>query len=90
MKYQRSIFGCVGDKAANTTKPSLPVGMHIQLSGPGREPDLIYVCTERMLEGPADLVVEVISDDSVTREGARRVDLNVLEAVRHGDDQITT
>lgn len=42
-----------------------------------REPDLLYVATEHAdrikpmyLEGPADLVVEVISDTSVTRDRA--------------------
>jgi Uma2 family endonuclease len=42
---------------------------------PGRSPDLLYVAKERQallgrkrLNGPADLVVEVISTDSVTRD----------------------
>jgi Uma2 family endonuclease len=41
----------------------------------GREPDLIYVANENVgrlkknhLDGPADLVVEIISPDSVTRD----------------------
>jgi len=42
---------------------------------PGRAPDLIFVATENLqrlhhtwLEGPADLAVEVISPDSITRD----------------------
>jgi Uma2 family endonuclease len=45
--------------------------------GPAREPDLIFVAREHLdrlsserLSGPADLVVEVISDDSVARDRA--------------------
>jgi Uma2 family endonuclease len=52
-----------------------PVAMRLHASGPVREPDLLYVLNEhldrfsaRQLDGPADLVVEVISDDSVARD----------------------
>ncbi len=45
--------------------------------GPAREPDLIFIAREHLdrlsqerLSGPADLVVEVISDDSVARDRA--------------------
>lgn len=45
--------------------------------GPAREPDLLFVAqehldrlTETRLSGPADLVVEVISDESVARDRA--------------------
>ena len=44
---------------------------------PAREPDLIFIAREHLdrlsqerLSGPADLVVEVISDDSVARDRA--------------------
>lgn len=43
--------------------------------GPAREPDILFVAeesrerlTEERLVGPADLIVEVISDDSVARD----------------------
>jgi len=52
-----------------------PVAMRLNSSGPVREPDVLYVMEEhldrfsaRQLDGPADLVVEVISDDSVARD----------------------
>ncbi len=52
-----------------------PYAMRAAPNGAGREPDLFFVSTEnlaritsRQLEGPADLVVEVISDDSVMRD----------------------
>ncbi len=45
--------------------------------GPAREPDILFVARARLdrltadrLEGPADLVVEVVSDDSVARDRA--------------------
>jgi Uma2 family endonuclease len=52
-----------------------PYAMRAIAGGPGREPDLMFVAqqnlarmTSKQLEGPADLVVEVISDDSVVRD----------------------
>jgi Uma2 family endonuclease len=45
--------------------------------GPARQPDLLFVArehldrlTETRLSGPADFVVEVVSDDSVARDRA--------------------
>jgi len=45
--------------------------------GPAREPDLLFVAQEHLdrlsearLSGPADLVIEVVSDDSVARDRA--------------------
>ncbi|MFQ5854975.1 MAG: Uma2 family endonuclease [Anaerolineae bacterium] len=47
--------------------------------GPAREPDILFVATENLarltenkLEGPADLIVEIISDDSVSRDRSRK------------------
>ncbi len=44
-------------------------------NGPGREPDILFVSKdhaarviEDRLDGPADLVIEIISDDSVSRD----------------------
>jgi Uma2 family endonuclease len=52
-----------------------PFVMRIVPGGPGHEPDVFYLSAEhlsrltrRQLDGPADLVVEVVSDDSVTRD----------------------
>ncbi|MBI4616661.1 MAG: Uma2 family endonuclease, partial [Planctomycetes bacterium] len=52
-----------------------PRPMRATPGGPAREPDLFFVATEHLdrleeqqLAGPADLAVEVISDDSVGRD----------------------
>jgi Uma2 family endonuclease len=52
-----------------------PFAMRLAPDGPGREPDLFFLAaanaerlTRRQLTGPADLVVEVVSDDSVRRD----------------------
>lgn len=54
-----------------------PFEMRATSDGPAREPDLLFVAREHMarlteerLSGPADLVIEVISDDSVRRDRA--------------------
>ena len=54
-----------------------PLEMRAIPDGPAREPDLLFVArehldrlTEARLSGPADLVVEVVSDDSVARDRA--------------------
>jgi Uma2 family endonuclease len=54
-----------------------PFGMRLGEGRSFREPDLLFVAqanlyriTPDMLEGPADLVVEIISDDSVARDRA--------------------
>jgi Uma2 family endonuclease len=54
-----------------------PFEMKLSPDGPAREPDILYVARENLhrltperLEGPADLVVEVVSDDSVARDRA--------------------
>lgn len=54
-----------------------PYSMRAIDNGPVREPDLLYVAPDHrdrikamFLEGPADLVIEVISDTSVTRDRA--------------------
>jgi Uma2 family endonuclease len=52
-----------------------PYPMCARAGGNAREPDLIFVATQHLaqltsteLNGPADLVIEVISEDSVTRD----------------------
>jgi Uma2 family endonuclease len=52
-----------------------PVGMRIDSSFSVREPDILFVRNERLhhfrkrhLDGPADLIIEIISDESVTRD----------------------
>jgi Uma2 family endonuclease len=54
-----------------------PFEMRATPGGAAREPDLLFVAqehlerlTEARLSGPADLVVEVVSDDSVARDRA--------------------
>jgi len=49
--------------------------MKVSSDGPGREPDLLFVANENLsrlhetyLEGPADLVVEIISPESIARD----------------------
>jgi Uma2 family endonuclease len=52
-----------------------PTEMRAIPNGPAREPDLLFIaqehldrCTEARVSGPADLIVEVVSDDSVSRD----------------------
>jgi len=52
-----------------------PAAMRATPDGAGREPDLMFVAahrreivTDRWVEGPPDLVVEIVSDDSVARD----------------------
>lgn len=52
-----------------------PYAMRVSPESNGREPDLVFVATEHLarltnafLDGPADLVVEVVSDSSVTED----------------------
>lgn len=52
-----------------------PYAMRAVRGGSGREPDITYVAQEhldrlgqQMLDGPADLLVEIISEDSVSRD----------------------
>ncbi|MFL5800454.1 MAG: Uma2 family endonuclease [Roseiflexaceae bacterium] len=54
-----------------------PFAMRAMPGGPAREPDLFFLAAERMsllqrreLAGPADLAIEIISDDSVARDRA--------------------
>jgi len=56
-----------------------PFEMRATPDGPAREPDLLFIAsahlerlTEARLRGPADLVVEVVSDDSVARDRAEK------------------
>ena len=52
-----------------------PYAMRATTRGPVREPDLLFLAvenavrrTEKYLQGPADLVIEIVSDDSVRRD----------------------
>jgi Uma2 family endonuclease len=52
-----------------------PFEMRLRTDGPSREPDLLFVTREHLdrlsaerLAGPADLVIEVVSDSSVARD----------------------
>ena len=61
------------------TVHSAPYAMQASSGGRGREPDLMFVATENLdrlqsnyFHGPPDLVIEVVSDDSVARDGAEK------------------
>lgn len=52
-----------------------PVEMRCGSDGPAREPDIVFVSkanlyrlTQQRLDGPADLAIEIVSDDSVKRD----------------------
>ncbi|MFL5805525.1 MAG: Uma2 family endonuclease [Roseiflexaceae bacterium] len=52
-----------------------PFSMRVLLDGPAREPDLFFLAAEHLdrlteteLNGPADLAIEIISDESVGRD----------------------
>jgi Uma2 family endonuclease len=56
-----------------------PLEMKVAPAGSGREPDVLFVAaanvhriTDKKIEGPADLVIEVISDESVTRDRSEK------------------
>lgn len=56
-----------------------PFEMKLSPRGPAREPDILFVAqqhldrlTEERVAGPADLVVEVVSEDSVTRDRVKK------------------
>jgi Uma2 family endonuclease len=58
-----------------------PYQMKLAPDGPGREPDVLFVTrenasrvTEDGVQGPADLVVEIVSDDSVTRDRVEKLE----------------
>ncbi|MBC8140061.1 MAG: Uma2 family endonuclease [Armatimonadetes bacterium] len=61
-----------GDKGAPFFAPFI---MRCRVGMPGREPDLVYVCEENLgkirknyMEGAADLAVEIVSPESVSRD----------------------
>lgn len=52
-----------------------PFEMKLEADGPSREPDILFIArehldrlTDRRLVGPADLIIEIISEDSVRRD----------------------
>jgi len=56
-----------------------PFLMRLRVADQGREPDFIFVKTENMyrlqetyLDGPADLVIEIVSPESVSRDRGRK------------------
>ena len=57
-----------------------PVLMHLPSRPSGREPDLLFIATAHLdrlrptyLDGPADLVVEIVSPESNTRDRAEKL-----------------
>jgi Uma2 family endonuclease len=66
-----------------------PYEMKVVPDGNSREPDILFVATENLarltekkLEGPADLVVEVISPESVYRDRSDKFDEYAAAGVR--------
>src|SRR3990172_8203422 len=66
---------------------SAPFQMKLSPEGSGREPDILFVArehesrlTEEGVAGPADLVVEIVSDDSVVRDRVEKFE----EYEQHG------
>jgi Uma2 family endonuclease len=60
---------------------SEPYVMRAQAEGAGREPDIMFVVTEQLariehnhLNGPADLIIEIVSNESVTRDRVDKFD----------------
>jgi Uma2 family endonuclease len=58
-----------------------PALMHLPSRPSGREPDLMFVANEHLdrltrqyVEGPADLVVEIVSPDSIVRDRRDKLD----------------
>lgn len=58
---------------------SAPFLTRLRVANQGREPDLIFLKTEHLsrlqdtfLEGPADLVVEIVSPESISRDRGRK------------------
>jgi Uma2 family endonuclease len=58
-----------------------PFEMKLSPDGPSREPDILFIANEHLdwltperLQGPADLVIEIVSDDSVTRDRVDKFD----------------
>lgn len=52
-----------------------PFEMKVAPESPAREPDILFIATENLaqltenrLDGPADLIIEVISDESIARD----------------------
>ncbi len=66
-----------------------PYAMQSARGGRGREPDLMFVATANLdrlqsdyLHGPPDLIVEVVSKDSVTRDGEEKLAEYAVSGVR--------
>jgi Uma2 family endonuclease len=68
---------------------SAPYVMRIAPEGPGREPDLMVILNENrhritssQLTGPADLIIEVVSDESAARDKLEKFDEYEAAGVR--------
>lgn len=66
-----------------------PFEMKLSSEGSGREPDILFIANEhqdrltpKRLEGPADLVIEVISPESVYRDRSDKFDEYEAASVR--------
>ncbi len=68
---------------------AIPFEMRATPDGPAREPDVLFVAAENpsrltreRLNGPADLVIEIVSDDSVYRDRVDKFDEYEAAGVR--------
>lgn len=73
--FLRSLLDFYGEMTRTGRANSAPYGLRAAPGGSGREPDVMFIKRgsparreERHVEGPADLVVEIVSKDSVTRD----------------------
>lgn len=73
------LIGMYADARGPGTVKSAPYAMRVSPGGSGREPDLMFVLAanrdrvcSRYLDGPPDLVIEVVSEDSVGRDRAEK------------------
>lgn len=71
------LLGLWSDATGAGTVITAPYAMRAAPGAPGREPDVVFVAREhrgrlqsRFLAGPPDLVIEVVSPDSVNRDRA--------------------
>jgi Uma2 family endonuclease len=71
------LMGCWAEATQAGTVITAPYAMQSAEGAPGREPDIVFVTSEhqqrlqsKFLSGPPDLIIEVVSPDSVSRDRA--------------------
>ena len=78
--FIRTLFDLFGEVTGLGRGHSGPYAMRAAADGPGREPDVMFVLAanrerrlSRFISGPPDVVVEVVSPDSVTRDNREKL-----------------